>query len=246
MWARGFTAPQPPTVDEVEEARANVVLDKVRATLKSGEYKRQDQLIERLLEEGFSSTDIASALLHHLQGGESTPAAKPAREEAVRPRYERPVHPARRERYGSREEPSRRRERPPEPQRHAIARPPAGTESAGTLAPSPQATAPIREEAPRHAKPGPVHPPHPPKTRHGAPEGQTCLHLNVGKEMGVSEGDVVGTILGETGLPRTVVGAVDVRERHLFVYVASEHANSILSKLNRTQIKGRKAKAKVA
>ena len=66
-----------PTVDEVEEARANVVLDKVRATLKSGEFKRQDQLIERLLEEGFSSTDIASALLHHLQGGESAPAAKP-------------------------------------------------------------------------------------------------------------------------------------------------------------------------
>ncbi len=68
----------------MEEARANVVLDKVRATLKSGEFKRQDQLIERLLEEGFSSTDIASALLHHLQGGESAPAAKGAREEAGR------------------------------------------------------------------------------------------------------------------------------------------------------------------
>ena len=60
----------------MEEARANVVLDKVRATLKSGEFKRQDQLVERLLEEGFSSTDIASALLHHLQGGESAPAAQ--------------------------------------------------------------------------------------------------------------------------------------------------------------------------
>jgi ATP-dependent RNA helicase DeaD len=68
---------RPPTVTQVEEARANVVLDKVRATLKSGEFKRQDQLIERLLEEGFSSTDIASALLHHLQGGESAPAALP-------------------------------------------------------------------------------------------------------------------------------------------------------------------------
>ena len=81
-----------PTVHEVEEARANAVLDKVRATLKSGEFKRQDQLIERLLEEGFSSTDIASALLHHLQGGESAPAAKGAREEAGRTRYERPAH----------------------------------------------------------------------------------------------------------------------------------------------------------
>src|SRR4051812_27867510 len=42
----------PPTQNEVQEARANAVLDKVRATLKSGDFKRQDQLIERLLEEG--------------------------------------------------------------------------------------------------------------------------------------------------------------------------------------------------
>ena len=64
--------------------------------------------------------------------------------------------------------------------------------------------------------------------------------------MGISEGDIVGTILGETGLPRKILGAVDIRERHLFVDVASEHANSIIAKLNRAQIKGRKAKAKVA
>ena len=82
---------QPPTVSQVEEARANVVLDKIRGTLKSGEFKRQDQLIERLLEEGFSSTDIASALLHHLQGGEGAPAAKAAREDqgACASRWER-------------------------------------------------------------------------------------------------------------------------------------------------------------
>src|ERR1051326_4104709 len=44
---------QAPTADEVEEARANAFLDKLRATLKGGEFKRQDHLIERLLEEGF-------------------------------------------------------------------------------------------------------------------------------------------------------------------------------------------------
>src|SRR6516164_2566703 len=73
---------RPPTVVEVEEARANVVLEKIRSTLRSGEYKRQDQLIERLLEEGFSSTDIASALLHHLQGGDDGSGAESARKES--------------------------------------------------------------------------------------------------------------------------------------------------------------------
>src|SRR6267154_624896 len=60
---------KPPTAGEVEEARANVFLDKLRDTLKGGEYKRQDHLIERLLEEGFSSTDITSAVIHQLQDG---------------------------------------------------------------------------------------------------------------------------------------------------------------------------------
>jgi len=39
---------------------------------------------------------------------------------------------------------------------------------------------------------------------------------------------------------------VDVRERHLFVDVASEHASGIIAKLKRTQIKGTKVKVKVA
>lgn len=98
-------------------------------------------------------------------------------------------------------------------------------------------------EAPRTVQPVP---PRPPKASRRTPDGQTRLFLNVGARMGVSEGDVVATILGETGLPRKVVGAVDLRERHLFVDVAAEHASSILSKLNRAQIKGRRAKAKVA
>src|SRR6185436_11785999 len=49
-----------PTANEVEEARAGVFLGRLRATLKSGEFKKQDHLIEVLLEEGFSSTDIVS------------------------------------------------------------------------------------------------------------------------------------------------------------------------------------------
>src|SRR6185369_7421359 len=81
-----------PTEGEVEEAKTSVFLDKLRLTLKSGEFKRQDHLIERLLEEGFSSTDIASALLHQLQGEGPAPSAKPPREE-FRERPEREERP---------------------------------------------------------------------------------------------------------------------------------------------------------
>ena len=43
-----------------------------------------------------------------------------------------------------------------------------------------------------------------------------------------------------------IVGKVDVRERHSFVDVAAEHANAILAKLNRAEIKGTKVKIKAA
>ena len=78
------------------------------------------------------------------------------------------------------------------------------------------------------------------------PANHTRLWLGVGEEMGVGPGDVVGAILGETGLPSGTVGIVDVRERHVFVDVATEHSAVILSKLRQTRIKGQPVKAKLA
>src|SRR6185312_8374390 len=94
---------KPPTADEVEDARANVLLDNVRATLQTEEFRRQEHLVERLLEEGFTSTDIAAAVLHQLQGGENAPAIRPRREEQP----ERPARhhgDERRERFSDRRE----------------------------------------------------------------------------------------------------------------------------------------------
>ena len=55
-----------PSLEEVEEKRANLFFEALRETLESGKYKRQDSLIERLLDQGHSPTDIASALIHLL------------------------------------------------------------------------------------------------------------------------------------------------------------------------------------
>jgi ATP-dependent RNA helicase DeaD len=85
-----------------------------------------------------------------------------------------------------------------------------------------------------------------PKASRSTPPDFTRLYLNLGLEHGIVAGDIVGAILGETGLPAKTVGVIDLRERHAFIDVASETANAILAKLNRTQIKGRKVKMKVA
>jgi ATP-dependent RNA helicase DeaD len=240
---------KPPTAVEVEEARANVFLNKLRDTLKSGEYKRQDHLIERLLEEGFSSTDIASALLHHLQvaDGVSSNASKPQRESGVEAQRRPPPSQA----SFAQAEPARPKPIHPPP---AVPQRARGAAENGSSA--------KRLEAKHRPPPGrPVaEPPHlqsegrtdhdpktaPPKESRRTPAEQTRLFVNVGQEMGIGPGDMLGAILGETGLPPKTVGAIDVRARHLFVDVASEHVNSIVAKLNRAQLKGRKIKVKVA
>jgi len=281
---------RPPTQDQVDEARANVFLDKLRATLRAGEFKRQDHLIERLMEEGFTSTDIASALLHQLQGAEHLPPANPARETVVTRSEREPMRPVRDERparknFSEESAPSRKPWRSPagETSPRPAPTPRAEKPAASTprsvipatvkpiIAPTaspvvvpPVAPAkPMAPDAPKAsvpprapAAPSPafaerrasVAPPKPPalKPSRRTPETQTRLYMNVGEEMGVAPGDVVGAILGETGLPAMVVGTVDIRERHLFVDVASEHAPGIISKLNRTRIKNQKLKVKVA
>jgi hypothetical protein len=62
----------------------------------------------------------------------------------------------------------------------------------------------------------------------------------------VSPTHVVNAITGETGFPPATIGTVDIRARHLFVDVNTEHAALIVKKLNRTRINGHPLKAKLA
>ncbi|MFO1520422.1 MAG: DEAD/DEAH box helicase [bacterium] len=225
---------RPPSMSEVEEARANVFLDKLKNTLRSGRYKRFDSLVENLLEEGFASTDIASALIHHLQAGDTAPALKAS------PREEgRPARPPQRE-----ENAPRRAEPTPRPKNAAVPSRPVPATAKSASAPIAAKPIPAPVVSKKASKPEPTAPKK--KASRATPEGQTRLWMNLGEEMGLTPIDVVNSVVGETGLPGKVVGKVDVRQRHLFVDVASEHAKSIISKLNRTQIKGRKVKVKVA
>ena len=173
-------------------------------------------------------------------------------------RRERP-----RERFGDRRAPNRvgrspRHERGLEPGQHEAGKP--TTESSPSPPPSAKqegerrkqedraaaAIKPSRTERVRHENHAAVHERSRDLKRRPAPQGQTRLFINVGAEMGIVEADVVDAILGATGLPRQIIGEVDIRDRHLFVKVASEHAHGIIAKLNRAQIKDRKAKVKVA
>lgn len=117
-----------PTQTEVEDARENTFISKIRAAVQAGDGKNNEHLIGRLMEEGFSSTDIAAACMALLQSGEG--ATKPNTEEYERPeREERPerggYREERRERYDDRGPRFERRERADRPSRFDE-RPPRG------------------------------------------------------------------------------------------------------------------------
>lgn len=281
-----------PTADEVAEARENVFLGKLRALLTSGGYPSCEHLLERLLEEGFNSTDIVSALIYQLQSGE---AAKPAprteeyersqREERSGPFKERGERRGFREKrqerfdkgrrreprdYGHsrhenslRERPQRSETQAPKPRNQEPDRERAGAET-GVSRTASEITPPVEktysdEEILASIKSPDPHPESKlflklkpqaatpkPKASRATPKGQTRLWMNLGEAQGIKPIDIVNAVAGETGLQGKVVGTVDVREKHLFVDVASEHANGIVAKLNRASIKGHKVKVKVA
>jgi ATP-dependent RNA helicase DeaD len=81
---------QVPSVEEVEEKRVNLFFEKIRTALQQGDFEKEARVVNRLLEQGFSSTDIACAAIQELQKDEArktepfTSRSEP--EERYRPR----------------------------------------------------------------------------------------------------------------------------------------------------------------
>jgi ATP-dependent RNA helicase DeaD len=305
-----------PTPAEVEEARAGAFLEKVRATLQGGDFKRNDHLVEVLLEEGFSSTDIAAALMHLLQDNQTPVAPGQPREEqrnderrgrgerpdrgearwdrresrsldrreprearaprqpreAREPRESRPPREAREIENRERSPQEAPRDRGPDkrfieaqsrtpradlpnrPARHVLEHQPVhgerpATEMAASRPPrqvelpTPHTDRPTTKIAERRLPPRPVEAS---KASRKTPKGQTRLHMSVGEENGVGREEIIRTIQGQTGLPASVIGEVDIRHRHTFVDVAAEHANAIVGKLKRSQLGNQRLKVKLA
>jgi ATP-dependent RNA helicase DeaD len=85
-----------PSLDQVDEARASVFFEKLRGMLDSGQFERHDRMIDRLLDQGYASTDISSALIQLLRGGAAPKPAAPAEPAEAR----RPEAPEARDAHG--------------------------------------------------------------------------------------------------------------------------------------------------
>jgi ATP-dependent RNA helicase DeaD len=74
--------------------------------------------------------------------------------------------------------------------------------------------------------------------RTGREPGFTTVFFNVGRKQLVTPADLVGKIAGVTRLPATVVGAIDIHQRHALIDIETEHAPLVIEKLTGIRVKG--------
>jgi ATP-dependent RNA helicase DeaD len=203
-----------PSLDQVEEARTNVFFEKIRATLEAKQFPSHDRMIDRLLDQGYASTDICSALIHLLQGQAPSKAGKKKSAAAVAPAVRE--KPAFYEKVAVREKPIER-EKPAE---------------RSPVAPD-ERTEPDFEDEHRPKKSKYERQP-----RTGREPGMVTVFLNVGRKQLVTPADIVGKIAGVTRLPADIVGAIDIHQRHSLVDVTEEHAGLVVKKLAGIRVKG--------
>jgi ATP-dependent RNA helicase DeaD len=208
-----------PSLDEVEEARSSVFVEKIRATLDATQFKPHDAMIDRLLDQGYASTDICSALIHLLQGSASAAEKKAGPAKA-------PATPA----AGGFAPPPRAPKPAPGWAKQAAApKPAAEPATADHDDDAEDASEASRSSAkPKYDRPA----------RTGAEAGMTTIFLNVGRKQLVTAGDIVGKIAGVTRLPGSVVGAIDIHQRHTLADVATAEAEFIVKKLAGIKLKG--------
>jgi Superfamily II DNA and RNA helicases len=204
-----------PSLDEVEEARTNVFFERIRATLDAKEFKPHDRMIDRLLDQGYASTDICSALIHLLQGeaGGKTAKAAEAPVASGKPQKAAPTW------------------------AKAVAEKPAATAASAAAAARPGVENDDEEEGAGRggrAKKSKYERP----ARTGREPGMSTLFLNVGRKQLVTPADIVGKISGVTRLSAEVVGAIDIHQRHTLVDVAEAEAPLIVKKLAGVKMKG--------
>jgi ATP-dependent RNA helicase DeaD len=99
----------------------------------------------------------------------------------------------------------------------------AAAPAAAPSAPRPRAAAPAAERS----------------TAGGAPAAYARLFVGVGERDGIRPGDLVGAIAGETNIPGSQIGRVDIRDTFSIVEVPADIAERVISAVNGTTIKGR-------
>jgi ATP-dependent RNA helicase DeaD len=82
--------------------------------------------------------------------------------------------------------------------------------------------------------------------RRGGEAGMVRLFFNVGRNLKITPSHIVGAIAGETGLPGNIIGHIDLFDKHTFVDIPEQHAQTVVRALDGNTIKGKRVNVEVA
>ncbi|MFK5922684.1 MAG: DEAD/DEAH box helicase [Verrucomicrobiota bacterium] len=205
-----------PSQEQVEGKRADLLFDTVKERLEGGDFKSYEDLVQRLLDQDHSATDIAGALFTLLKEAQGNREGQFIEED----RPERP-HRERRERS----------ERP-ERGRRAEERRKAEREEGGGDRDRPRAD---RERKPRDRSEGPSNFRNEPQ----AEGGKATLFLSLGKKAGMKPGDIAGMCYREAGIPNGTLGRIKIHDDHSIIEVNHDVVDELLMKTRKSRLGGR-------
>lgn len=209
-----------PSQEQVEGKRADLLFDTVKERLEGGDFKAYEELVQRLLDQDFSATDISGALftlLKEAQGNREGQFIEEDRPE--RPRRDRNEGQDRRRKDGDRRRESRGSERGDnrdraEQRRQYEDRKPKDRSG--------------RSDGPSNFRNEPQ-----------ADGDKVTLYLSLGKKSGMKPGDIAGMCYREAGIPNGTLGRIKIHEDHSTMEVNQDVVDELLIKTRKSRLGGR-------
>lgn len=77
-------------------------------------------------------------------------------------------------------------------------------------------------------------------------DGMVRMFLNMGRNMGVRPGDIVGAVAGESGIAGKMIGHIEICDRYTFFDVPENSVKKVLKGMKNSKIKGKSVNVEVA
>lgn len=217
-----------PSQEELEATRVDQSFEKLKATLEGGEYAKHEHTVQRLLDAGFSPTDVMGALLDLWMKEFSRQGEQIVEDRTQhRPSQQREFVPSERSAVqGQQSSPTPGAEGEPSPAPRPAPSPRPAYEPRDDIGP-PMKTA--RSAGPR-----------------GPRSGMVRLFINVGSMDNARPGDLAGLIYNTAKIPSGTLGAIEVYEKSSFVEVPDEHVETVMSTVAGAVMRGREVRVDFA
>lgn len=177
-----------PTLSDIEERYTSSMLDRIKETIDAGDLSTYESIVDTLLQDDYTSLDIAAALLkfymvdNRLDGHEKLDNVD----------------------YGKKQRPT------------SIDDNFSGSSNGGGSG------------------------------RGRSKSGMARLYINVGSEKGASQRHILSAVIEEAGIPKKLVGSIDIYDKFTFVEVPEDMADQVVDGLMDKRIKGSRVKVERA